>query len=139
MQESKPEDHRARRAYCRWLLQMSGDQPDFLNHVLWTDESGFTRDGIMNLHNLHIYSGENPRVTHSTSFQRRFRVNVWAGILCNTLIVPFIIEDRMRGEDYLNFIEDVVMPMLDDMPLQSCHLWYQLDGAPSYFTFPVRR
>ena len=46
-------------------------------------------------------------------------LNVWAGILDNTLIVPFIIEDRMRDEDYLNLMEDVVMPMLDDMPLQS--------------------
>ena len=92
---------------------MTGDQLDFLNHVLWTDESGFTRDGIVN---LHIYSDENPRVTHSTSFQRRFHVNVWVGILGNTLIDPFIIEDRMRGEDYLNFI-DVVMPKLDYVPL----------------------
>ena len=66
-------------------------------------------------------------------------MNVWVGILGNTLIVPFIIEDRMRGEDYLNFINDVVMPMLDNMPLQSRHPWYQLDGAPSHFTFPVRR
>ena len=65
-------------------------------------------------------------------------MNVWPGILVNTLIVSYIIEDRMRGEDYLNFIEDVVMPMLADMPLQSRHLWYQLDGAPSHFTFPVR-
>ena len=78
---------------------MTGDQPDFLNHVLLTDESGFTRDGIMNLHSLHIYSDENPRVTRSTSFQQRFCVNVWAGILGITLIGPFIIEDSMRGED----------------------------------------
>ena len=48
--------------HTRWLLQMPRDQPDFLNHVLWTDES---------------------------------------------------------GEDYLNFVAGVVMPMLDDMPLQS--------------------
>ena len=68
MRELKPEVHRARRAYCRWLLQMTGDQPDFLNRVLWTDESGFTRDGIVNLHNLHNYSDENPRVTRSASF-----------------------------------------------------------------------
>ena len=55
-------------------------------------------------------------------------MNVWTGILGNTLIGPFIIEGRMRGEDYLNSIEDVVMPMLDDMRLQSRHLWYQLHG-----------
>ena len=82
---------------------MTGDQPDFLNHVLWTDESEFKRDGIMNLHNLYIYSDENPRVTRSASFQRRFRVNVWAGILGITLIGRFIIEDSMRGEDKPEF------------------------------------
>ena len=46
-------------------------------------------------------------------------MNVWAGILGITLIGSFIIEDSMRDEDYLNFVEDVVMPMLNDMPLQS--------------------
>ena len=95
----------------------------------------------MNLHNLHIYSDENPRVTHSTLFQQRFHVNVWAGILGKTLIGPFFIEDRMRGEDCLNFIEDVVMSMLDDMPLQSrrhqymvstilCSSTFQTSGKP---------
>ena len=73
----------------------------------------------MNLRNLHIYSDENPRVTRSASFQRRFRVNVWSGILGITPIGSFIIEGSMRDEDYLNFVEDVVMPMLNDMPLQS--------------------
>ena len=65
-------------------------------------------------------------------------MNVWAGILGNTLISPFTIEDRMRGEDYLNIVADVVMLMLDDIPLQSGrHLWYQVDGAPPHFTHPV--
>ena len=119
---------------------MTGDQPDFLNHVLWTDESGFTLIGIVNLHDLHIYSDENSRLTCSASFQQRFRVNVWAGILGNALIGTFTIEDRMRGEDYLNFVEDVVMLMLNDMPLQSRrYLWYQLNGAPVHFTLPVRQ
>ena len=50
------------------------------------------------------------------------------------------IEDRMRGGDSLNFVADVVMPMLDDIPLQSRrHLWYQVDGAPAHFTLPVRQ
>ena len=114
---------------------MTADQPDFFNHVLWTDESGFTRDGIMNLHSLHIYSDENPRVTRSASFRRRFRVNVWAGILGIILIGPFIIEDSMRGEDYLNFVEDVLMPMLDDMPLQSRRHRYMVSTIRCSSTF----
>ena len=70
-------------------------------------------------------------------------MNVWAGILGITLIGPFIIEESMRGEDYLNFVEDVVMPMLDDMSLQSrrhqymvstiglrCHSTFHTSGKP---------
>ena len=46
----------------------------------------------------------------------------------------------MRGTNYLNFVEDIVPPILDDMPLQlRRHLWYQLDGAPAHFTLPVRQ
>ena len=45
----------------------------------------------------------------------------------------------MRGGNYLNFVADVVIPMLDDMTLQSRHLWYELDGAPAHFTHPVRQ
>ena len=114
---------------------MTGDQPDFLNHVLWTDESGFTRDGIMNLQNLHIYSDENPRVTRSASFQRRFRVDDWAGILGIKLIGSFIIEDSMRDEDYLNFVVDVVMPMSNDMPLQSRRHQYMVSTIRCSSTF----
>ncbi|KAJ4428819.1 hypothetical protein ANN_25812 [Periplaneta americana] len=44
-------------------------------------------------------------VTRSASFQHRFRVNVWAGILGEKVIGPFIIEDRVRGENYLKFVE----------------------------------
>ena len=43
-------------------------------------------------------------------------MNVWAGILGITLIGPFIIEDSMGGEDCLNFVEDLVMSKLHDMP-----------------------
>ena len=79
---------------------------------------------------------EYPCVTRSTSFQRRFRVNVLARLLSNTLIGPFLIEDRTRGVNYLTFVEDMVPPVLDDLRLRR-HLWYQLDSAPAHFTLPV--
>ena len=58
----------------------------------------------------------------------------------NHLASRACIEDRMRSGDYLNFVADVVMLMLDHMPLQARRrLWYQLDGAPAHFTLPVLR
>ena len=62
-------------------------------------------------------------------------MNLRAGILGITLIGPFIIEDSMRGADYLNFIEDVVMPMLDDMPLQSRRHQYMVSTIRCSSTF----
>ena len=62
-------------------------------------------------------------------------MNVWAGILGITLIGPFIMEDSMRGEDYLNFVEDVVMPMLDDMFLQSRRHQYMVSTIRCSSTF----
>ncbi|GBP69503.1 Regulator of MON1-CCZ1 complex [Eumeta japonica] len=59
------------------------DDPDFLKSILWRDESKFTKGGILNLHNLHHWSSkdENPRVKRHRSFQRRFSLNVWAGVI----------------------------------------------------------
>ncbi|GBP12712.1 Retrovirus-related Pol polyprotein from transposon TNT 1-94 [Eumeta japonica] len=49
--------------FCRFLLHADVEDPDFLKSILWTDESKFTKEGILNLHNLHHWSAknENPR------------------------------------------------------------------------------
>ncbi|XP_026828179.1 uncharacterized protein LOC113562590 [Ooceraea biroi] len=137
VQELLPRDHQYRREYCRWLLHKNIDEPDFLNHVLWTDEEGFTRDGIMNMHNLHVWSDVNPHATRPISFQHRFSVNVWAGIIDNNLIGPYIMEDRINGARYLNFLDNKIHILLEDIPLHTRRqMWYQLDGAPAHFTRP---
>jgi hypothetical protein len=115
------------------------DEPDFLTRVLWTDEAGFTRDGVMNLHNLHIWAEENPRRTRYSSFQHRFSVNVWAGIVDGRLIGPYVIEDRIGGTQYLNFLQETLPTLMDDLPLNiNQDMWFQQNGAPAHFTRPVR-
>jgi hypothetical protein len=46
--------------FCQWLLQKIDEEPNFLSIVLTTDEAGFTRDGVFNSYNTHIWSEENP-------------------------------------------------------------------------------
>jgi hypothetical protein len=125
--------------YCQWLLHRVVDEPNFLNRVLWTDEAGFTRDGVLNLHNLHVWAEENPNPTRSSSFQHRFSVNVWAGIVDDYLIGPYVIEDCIGGAQYLNFLQETLLILMDNLPLNVPQdMWYQLDGALAYFTRPVR-
>jgi hypothetical protein len=47
--------------------------------VLVTDEAGFARDGMINIHNKHQLSEENPHSVFSSRHQQQFSINVWAG------------------------------------------------------------
>ncbi|GBM43308.1 hypothetical protein AVEN_220834-1 [Araneus ventricosus] len=50
-----PADYVPRVEFARWFLQQLEAQPDFSAHVLFTDESTFTREGISNAPNLHVF------------------------------------------------------------------------------------
>ncbi|GBM51915.1 hypothetical protein AVEN_184012-1, partial [Araneus ventricosus] len=50
-----PADYAPRVEFACWFLQQIAAQPDFSAHVFFTDESTFTREGISNTHNLHIF------------------------------------------------------------------------------------
>jgi hypothetical protein len=55
--------------------------PNFLSRILFSDESTFGRQGYYNVHNWHIWAGENPK-----AFQERFSVNLWAGLLGDRMV-----------------------------------------------------
>jgi hypothetical protein len=76
VQHLKPEDPPRRIVFCQWLLQKIDEEPNFLSIVLTTDEAGFTRDGVFNSHNTHIWSEENPHQIRERGFQQRFSINV---------------------------------------------------------------
>ena len=73
------------------LLAREEEQPGFVEKILFTDECNFTREGSFNLHNSHIWSDENPRVYTIRHYQYRFSVNLWAGILHDSIVIFFCI------------------------------------------------
>lgn len=73
---------------------MSIADQHFLSAVLFTDEVAFTRDGIINFHNIHHWAEENPcAILQSTRHQQQFSVNVWAGIICDYLVGPVFLDE----------------------------------------------
>jgi hypothetical protein len=49
-----------------------------------------------------------------------------------------VIEDRIDGAQYLNFLQKTFPILMDDLPLNVRQdMWYQLAGAPAHFTRPV--
>lgn len=135
-----PEDYPARLDYANWFLQIHRENNNFSGIILFTDEAGFTRDGIINSHNLHIWAEENPRAIIQTKHQQRFMVNVWAGIIGNNLIGPFFLDDRLNGARYLHFLQQYLNELLEDVPLHiRASMWFMHDGAPPHFDRLVRQ
>lgn len=132
-------DYPLRLQFCEWLLNRTNREADFANSILVTDECCFTRNGVLNFHNTHVWSDENPHVIRQGSFQQRFSVNLWAGIVNNTLIGPFELPARLNGNYYLQFLEENLPELLEDIPLFiRCNMWFMHDGCPAHFSRNVR-
>ncbi|KAJ4451322.1 hypothetical protein ANN_02784 [Periplaneta americana] len=56
VQALSPADYPARFRFCQWFLQQCGVNPNSPALVLFTDEAQFTRDGITNFHNQHVWA-----------------------------------------------------------------------------------
>ncbi len=104
VQALKPADYPFRLNFCKWVMQQCALQLDyFISHVLFTDESTFSCEGIFNAHNSHVWATDNPHATRPRAYQQRFCVNVWAGIVNDFLIGPYLLPTRLNGESYLIF------------------------------------
>jgi hypothetical protein len=139
VQALQPPDYAPRLDFCRWFLGQMEAQPDLPGLVFFTDEATFTQEGVFNIHNRHCWAHENPHITHAHAHQTRFSVNVWAGIVGDNLIGPYLFPDRLDGRAYLNFLTGILPGLLGHIPgdLLS-RMWFQHDGAPAHFSREVR-
>lgn len=133
-------DFGRRVAFCRHLLHTDVDDINFLRRILWTDESKFDKEGIVNYHNLHHWAPkeENPRVKRPRGFQRRFSVNVWAGVIGNKLIGPFYLPDNLNGQNYLEFLINDLPDLVEEVFQEDASIVFQHDGCPAHYSLAVR-
>ncbi|KAJ4425598.1 hypothetical protein ANN_27794 [Periplaneta americana] len=138
LQALSPADYPAR--VSQWFLQQCGVNPNFPALVLFTDEAQFTRDGITNFHNQHVWAYENPRATVPSHHQVRFFLNMWASIIGDRLVGPHVLVNRLTGQAYTNFLENIIPHVLEDTPLiNRQHIHFLHDGAPAHFCHTARR
>lgn len=137
----EPADFAPRLTFARWYLQMCTRDRRFPSYIMFTDEATFTREGVFNSHNTHMWSEENPHATRTHAAQQRFSVNVWAGIVGNHLVGPYLLPQRLTGANYLCFLQEVLPQLLDDAHISAAtrsSMWFQHDGAPSHYEIGVR-
>ncbi len=65
--------------------------------ILWTDEAQFSRNGVVNRHNSHYWSQDNPHWLRHVADQVNWRVNVWCGIRNGSIIGPVFYDGVLGG------------------------------------------
>lgn len=150
-----PGDATRRVTYCRWLIDRQRLNRLFISRVVWSDESTFTRNGMWNRRNAHIWARNNPNAFQQTGHQTRWSLNVWAGVYNNQILGPVFLPSRMDGSLYLEFLQQEFQNFMEilradqdreweqegmeDVPLAQFVPWFQHDGAPPHWVTPVRQ
>lgn len=140
VQELRPRDRYARKAFCRWMLQKLRNNPNFLENVLFTDEASFSSTSILNRQNVRIWAYQNPHAMLQRVQQGRFAINVWAGIINNSYIGPVYLPLRLTSAHYLTFLRhDLVHRLRQIIPRERRNrVYFMHDGAPPHFGRQVR-
>lgn len=137
-QELINNDYQRRVAFCEWALQKIRTTTCFSDTILFGDEATFHRNGTVNRHNFHFYATSNPYI-FSTHSQTRWSLNVWGGIVGNHVVGPHFFEGTVNGTVYLDFLQNHLPILLEDVPLSvRNNMWFLHDGAPVHHTGPIQ-
>ncbi|GFV29802.1 uncharacterized protein TNCV_1926271 [Trichonephila clavipes] len=72
------------------------------------------------MHNSHLWTHVKPHGTITHAYQERFSINVWAGIVHNNLVGPYILPSRLTDRTYNIFLQEVLPELFWSMFLHLC-------------------
>lgn len=126
-----PRDYQNRINLVAWLV-VAQDR-GILQRIMWSDESRFHNNCIVNRHNCHYWSQENPHWLREHRFQNIWGINVWCGIINGHIIGPKFYDGTLTGQRYLEFLRDDLPNYLEDIPYAiRLNMILQHDGAPPH-------
>ena len=78
--------------FCKLMLKKFNAEPDFIDKIIWSDESMFKLNGHINGHNCIYWSDVNPKVTmqHELNLPE---VTVWCSISSAGIIGPYFFKN----------------------------------------------
>lgn len=140
-----PRDFNRRMEFARWLIGRCERNEHFLRTLVIGDEAGFAMNGQVNTHNVREYAptGQPPAFNFNVNISQQ-KLTVWLGLCGNGQVLgPFFFERNVNGRNYLNMINDQLVPQLQqhfDRQLDGVFrfLWWAHDGAPAHRLIAVR-
>ena len=133
-----PGDANLRLFFCRWILQQTEVDRNFVSKVIWSDESFVSSAGLFNRNNTRYWSENNPHQVHIRERQGRFGFSVECLVL-GTKIRYMIYNETLTAIKYLEILEHILPELLEDVPLANLNsIYFQQDGAPAHNAYLVR-
>ena len=97
----------------RWINSNS----HMIRKILFTYEAHFTRDGVNNTRNPHLWDRDNPHTTVGNNYQLPFSVNVWCVVIGDQPTGLYIFPQRLTGDFYANVLQDELPAILENVPI----------------------
>jgi hypothetical protein len=92
-----PFDFRSCQKCCQWCLRQCDEGTFFSTRVLCTDDTGSTRNGTLNFRIRCNRSDVNPYSKIQSRRQQQFSIKVWAGIVGNCFLGPYVLSRTING------------------------------------------
>ena len=104
LQALNDDDPDRRLEFFNWIL---GQNSSFVNSIVFSDESSFYLNGLVNKHNAHYYSTENEHRLMEIPIKSP-AYTVWAAISYHHGVVYSISDETMNKERHLNILQTKV-------------------------------
>jgi len=134
LQELSGDDFNRRIVFCETMMNKFEQDDDFVNRVLFSDESTFCLSGQVNRHNCRYWSDTNPYWMEQLHTQYPQKLNVWCGIIGHHIVGPFFINGNLTSPRYLELLQQRVIPRLrqifpnyENQHLVAETIWFQQD------------
>lgn len=138
VQALSEDDFDRRVEFCEYMMERCNNEADFVNNIIFSDEATFYLNGTVNRHNCRYWSDSNPHWMVETHTQRPQKLNVWAGICGDRIVGPFFTHGNLDGNQYLQLLEEQIIPSCLALFPNNNNLWFQQDGAPPHYQLNVR-
>jgi transposase len=126
------DDFDKRIQFCETMLQIFEENNDFVNKIIWSDESEFKLNGVVNRHNCCYWSYSNPHEEISVINSKK-GVMVWCGVTSDGLIGPYFFEGSVNSMTYLQMLNEFLWPQVKYQ-----RKFFQQDGASPHYSLDVR-
>uniref|UniRef100_V5G298 Uncharacterized protein n=1 Tax=Anoplophora glabripennis TaxID=217634 RepID=V5G298_ANOGL len=119
---------------------------NLVRNIIFSDEATFSLNSIINRQNCWYWATKNPHWMMEAHNQHPETLNVWCGIVRERVRVidPYIFEQYLTGQRYLEFLQFELIPALvilfpnplePDSPDED--LVFEQDGAPPHYAASV--